>query len=98
MFDFLKKKKPSLKSSIKLTHKNGEVIEISVEGTNAVQVEYVASRIRQIFDLPSGHAFPFTKEELDKASKDISDAFGQMGDTFDQFGKIFDNFGKHNKK
>ncbi len=97
MFDFLKKK-PSLKSSIKLTHKNGEVIEISVEGSNAVQVEYVSSRIRQIFNMPSGHDFPFTKEELDKASKDINEAFDQMGDTFDQLGKVFDSFGKHNKK
>jgi hypothetical protein len=74
---FGKKPPATAKRTVKLKHASGEVISITIEGTNVKQLDYVASRIEDTFGVKPevNRAADKVFDEADKAFKAFEDIF-----------------------
>jgi hypothetical protein len=78
MFGWLRKKKPTAKAHIKITHKSGETIVVTVEGTNVNHIAHVANRIKEIFNLRNSPGVDINAEKFWKESENLWTEFGNM--------------------
>jgi hypothetical protein len=74
-------KKPTVKQKVTLTHRDGEVVTITIEGTNQKQVDYVNTRIKTIFNMTPNEKMP-SQEEMDKF-------WGEAEKVFKSFSELF---------
>jgi hypothetical protein len=88
MFNWFKPKKPSkqessVKSTVELKHTNGEVVKITIEGTNIKQVAFVSNRIKGVFGQTKD---PFSSFDFDgqfkKATAEIDRIMDEIEATF----------------
>jgi uncharacterized protein YpuA (DUF1002 family) len=86
MFGFFKKP-PTVKETIELKHKNGDVVKITIEGSNMYQVDYMSKRIKSLFE--------FSKRVDDIPDADFEKVFEDMTKVFEDAEKVMrKTFGK----
>ena len=73
MFKFFKKP-PSVSKTIELRHKDGEIIKITIEGTNMYRVDYMEKRIKNLFEF-SKRVDAIPDEEFEKAFEAMNKVF-----------------------
>ena len=71
-------KKATVKRTIELKHKDGDIVKIIVEGDNVYQVDYVEKRIKNTFFTPR-----------DSVDVDVDKVFEGAGKVFEEMDKFF---------
>jgi hypothetical protein len=94
MLGWLKWKKPTAKAQIKIAHKSGETIVVTIEGTNVNHIAYVTNRIKEIFNLRKTPGVDINAEKFWKESENLWKEFDHMMESVNQ---LYDK-DKHGKR
>lgn len=98
MFGWLKRKKPTAKAQIKITHKSGETIIVTVEGTNVNHIAYVANRVKEIFNLRKTSGVDTDAEKFWKESENLWKEFDHMMNSMNQSYNDYSDKDKYGKR
>jgi hypothetical protein len=105
---FKKKNKPHLKiiSKIKLTHKNGEIITVIVEGDTPECVSFISNKIKNDFNInkeiqeKADRIFSKSNQiwkESEKVWKESEKVWKESEKVWDEFDKVIDTIDKVRK-
>jgi len=97
MFGWLKRKKPSAKAHIKITHKSGETIIVTVEGTNVNHIAHVANRIKEIFNLRTHNTTQEFEQDAKKFWKESENLWKEFDNMMNSMNQIHNDYNEKDK-